>query len=79
MVHHAHGVENLPMWNGFNAKKCVDPFPKQKISYMANLKQPLTSLDTIQETLVVTQICAQECGQKFEIVSYDLGAAKPAM
>ena len=67
------------MWNGFNAKKCVDPFPKQKISYMANLKQPLTSLDTIQETLVVTQICAQECGQKFEIVSYDLGAAKPAM
>ena len=36
-------------------------------------------MDSIQETLRITQRCAKECNQKFGIVTYDLNAAKPAM
>ena len=43
------------------------------------MRQPITSLDVIQETLVLTQRCAEECRQQYGVVTYDLNAAKPAM
>ena len=66
------------MWVGFNSKYHEDRIPKQIVRYMPNMIQPITSLDTVQETLKLTRLCAKECNQKYGIVTYDLNAAKPA-
>lgn len=79
MMSHTLGVEKLPMWVGFNALSYQDNLPKQEVRYLPNMRQPITSLDVIHETLITTQRCAKECGQKFGIVTYDLNAAKLAM
>ena len=64
----------VSMWVGFMSKYYVDNLPQQVVRYL-----PITGLDVIQETLVLTQPCAQECRQPYGVVSYDLNAAKPAM
>ena len=79
MMSHALDVGKVPMWVGYNAKNYEDKLPKQEVRYMPNLRQPIASLDVIQETLITAQRCAKECEQKFGIVTYDLNAAKPAM
>ena len=79
MMKHALLAENIPMWVGFNAKYYVDNLPKQVVLYMPSMKHPITSLSVVQETLRMTQRCAQECNQKYGVVSYDLNAAKPAL
>ena len=78
MMNHAIGGGVLPMWVGFNAKLTTDKLP-QEVHYMPNLRQPITSLDVINQTLITTQRCARECNQEYGVVSYDLNAAKPAM
>lgn len=79
MMSHAVGTALHPMWIGFNAGlSSTDRLPKQEVRYMPNLKQPITSLDVVQETLLTTQRCAEECQQQYGVVSYDLNAAKPA-
>ena len=67
------------MWVGWNSQMTDDPLPKQKIAYMENLTFPITRLDVVAETLHVTQQVAQECGQEYGVVHYDLNAAKPAL
>ena len=79
MMNHALGTRLIPMWVGFNARNYSDSLPKQEVRYMPNIKEPITSLSVIRETLLITQRCATECDQKYGIVSYDLNAAKPAM
>ena len=79
MMSHAIGNDVLPMWVGFNASIYSDHLPKQDVRYMPNLRQPITNLEVVRETLLITQKCANETGQKYGIVSYDLGAAKPAL
>jgi len=79
MMSHAVGASILPMWIGFNAKLTTDNLPRQEIRYMPNLRQPITSLDVIHQTLITTQMCAKECNQEYGVVTYDLNAAKPAM
>ena len=47
MMNHAIGSEvseEVPMWIGFNAMINRDELPRQKVSYMPNLKEPITSL-----------------------------------
>ena len=78
MMCHALKVPETPMWVGFNSQIAKDPLPKQKVLYMPNLRHPITGLDVIQETLNITQHCADDIGQKYGIVTYDLNAAKPA-
>ena len=67
------------MWVGWNSQMTDDPLPKQKIAYMENLTLPITRLGVVAETLRVTQQVAQECGQEYGVVHYDLNAAKPAL
>ena len=67
------------MWVGFMSKYYVDNLPQQDVRYLPNMRQPITGLDVIQETLILTQRCAQECRIPYGVVSYDLNAAKPAM
>ena len=64
-------TDAVPMWIGFNSMFYKDKLPKQKIRYMPNLKEPITSLSVVRQTLVTTQ--------KYGLVTYDLNAAKPAM
>lgn len=66
MMSHALDVGKIPMWVGFNASRYQDNLPKQEVRYMPNLRQPITSLDVIQETLITAQRCAKECEQQFE-------------
>ena len=69
----------VSMWVGFMSKYYVDNLPQLVVRYLLNMRQPITGLDVIQETLVLTQRCVQECRQPYGVVSYDLNAAKPAM
>ena len=62
LMAHALDVENVSMWVGFMSKYYVDNLPQQVVRYLPNMRQPITGLDVIQETLVLTQRCAQECG-----------------
>lgn len=79
LMNHALQGDNIPMWVGFNANICTDNLPKQEVRYMTNLKEPITSLSVVRNTLIATQKCAQECNQTYGVVTYDLNAAKPAM
>ena len=63
---------------GFNSKYHKDRLPKQIVRYMQNMKQPITSLDAVQETLNLARQCADECDQKYSTVTYYLNTAKPA-
>ena len=63
---------------GFQLEYCEDRLPKQIVQYMQNLKQPITSLDAVQETLNLTRRCTDECDHRYGIVTYDLNAAKTA-
>ena len=79
MMSHALDIDVLPMWVGFSSMFHKDRLPKQKILYMPNLKEPITSLAVVRHTLETTQKCAEECNQEYGVVTYDLNAAKPAM
>ena len=70
--------KDTPMWRGWNSLVCEDPLPLQAIGYMENIDLPPTRLDVVQETLRLSQKVAEECGEKYAIVHYDLGIAKPA-
>ena len=69
----------VSIWVGFMSKYYVDNLPQLVVRYLPNMRQPITGLDFIQETLVLTQRCVQLCRQPYGVVSYDLNAAKPAM
>ena len=68
-----------PMWVGWNSQLTDDPLPLQHIEYMENLTLPSTRLDVIAETLRISQQVANECGDEYAIVHYDLLMAKSAI
>ena len=67
------------MWPGWNSQITIDPLPQQNILYMENLNLPPTRLDVVAETLKISQRVAEECGERYIVVTYDLAIAKPAM
>ena len=78
-VAHAIKMTNIPMWSGFNSQIYDDPIPKQIVLYMPNINQSPTSNAVVVETLKMTKKCAEECGQQYGIVTYDLDVAKNAV
>ena len=70
---------DTPMWTGWNSQITVDLLSSQKIAYMRNLNLPITRLDVVAETLNISQRVAEECGDTYAIVTYDLAVAKPAL
>ena len=68
-----------PMWTGWNAQLTHDPLPLQNVAYMENISFPPTRLDVIADTLKISQKVAQECGEPYAVVTYDLAVAKPAL
>ena len=71
--------EDTPMWWGWNSMVHTDELPQQIVGYMENIDLPSTRQDVVQETLCRSQIVAQQCGEQFAIVHYDLAIAKPAL
>ena len=67
------------MWRAWNSLVHKDQLPQQSIGYIENIDLPPTRLDVVQETLSIAQKVAQECGDKYAIVHYDLAIAKPAL
>lgn len=72
-------MESAPLWTGWNALVTEDPLPLQQIKYMENISLPPTQLDVVAETLRTSQKVAEECGEQYAIVTYDLAIAKPAL
>ncbi|KAG1693158.1 Complement component receptor 1-like protein [Nymphon striatum] len=79
MLMHAFEMESIPMWTRFNAWNYVDHLPKQVVLYMPNIDRSPTNDDVVVETLSITQKCAEECGQPYGVVTYDLDVAKRAV
>ena len=79
MISHTLKVGIFPMWVSFNSIFYKDDLPKQTIRYMPNLKEPITSLAVVRQTLGTTLKCGEECNQEYGIVTYDLNGTKPAM
>ena len=70
--------DDVPMWLGFNACGYHDRVAKQNVYYMPNLNKPITTQEVIVETMRTSQKCAQECGQQYGLVTYDLDVARTA-
>ena len=72
-------LHDIPSWTGWNALVTEDTLPLQKVLYMENITLPPTQMNVVLETLKVSQKVAEECGQEYAFVTYDLAIAKPAM
>lgn len=78
MTHHYHKGD-IPMWIGYNSKTVSDNHPKQKVTYLRNHDEISTNPAMVLETLKITGKIAEECGQSYGCVTYDLAIAKPAL
>ncbi|MPC63298.1 hypothetical protein E2C01_057394 [Portunus trituberculatus] len=78
LVSHHLNSESVPMWVGFNACLHQDRLLKQVVHHMPNLNQPITKDDVVADTMRTAQKCAEECGQMYDLVTYDLDVAKTA-
>ena len=63
------------MWAGWNTQRYPEPVKKQVVCYMQNIRLPPTREDVVKETLKRSQAVANECGDKYAIVTYDLAVA----
>lgn len=68
-----------PMWTGWNSLITEDVLPKQRVLYLENLTLPPTRNDVVLETMKMSQQIAQECGEDYMLVHYDLAIARPAL
>jgi hypothetical protein len=68
----------VPMWAPWNSLITADKLPQQNVCYLQNISLPPTRLDVVAETLRIAQKVASECKEKYAVVTYDLGIAKPA-
>ena len=68
----------VPMWHGWNSLKEVDINPQQKVMYLQRIRLPPTRNDVVRETMRRAMLIAQECGEKYGLVTYDLAVAKIA-
>jgi hypothetical protein len=70
--------KSTPMWSGWNSMLTRDDLPTQKIGYLANIGEPPTRLDVVNETMKRNLAIAEECKEKYITTTYDLAIAKPA-
>lgn len=70
---------NVPMWVGWNSRMVKDESPIQKVWYLPQINASPTSAAVVVETMKRSQKIAEECGQNFIAVTYDLGIANKAL
>lgn len=74
--HLAKGIQNTPMWVGWNSRIVRDTFPQQKICYLPQLKASPISSAAVAETMRIAKRAAGECNQTSISVTYDLALSK---
>lgn len=68
-------IDEVYRWSGWNAQRTVDVNPMHNIAYLPNLNMSPTADAVVCKTLETALSIAEECGQKFIIVTYDLAIA----
>lgn len=79
MFNNAYNTKAAKRWFGFNCERSIDQNPIQRIGYLPNLNASPTSDSVVKKTLEIAQNIAQECGQNYIIVTYDLAIASKAL
>lgn len=70
-------LNDTPMWRGRHSLVHQDYLPLQDIGYIENTELPPTRLDIVHETPSKAQKVAQEWGDIYATVHYNLAIAKP--
>ena len=63
---------DTPLYAGFMSKYINDPLPLQRICYMDPMPRSPTNNNVVKETMVRTLKIANETGQDYAVVTYDL-------
>lgn len=79
ILSHLLQIENTPMWVGYNSLIYQDNTCMQKVSYLTTINASPTSTSVVIETLKQSQKVAEECGETYMQVTYDLAIAKIAL
>lgn len=78
MLHHFFQVASATRWFSWNSDRIIDVNPVQRIGYLPNMNVSPTSDSAVYKTLEIALKIADECGQKFIVVTYDLAIASKA-
>lgn len=78
MLHHALDISGASRWFSWNSQRAIDANPMQKIGYLPNMNMSPTSDAVVLKTLRTALKIADECEQKFIVVTYDLAIASKA-
>ena len=69
---------NTPLHAGFMSKFVEDPLQLQRICYIGPIPRSPTNNDVVRETMIRTMNVANETGQEYAVVTYDLQVALEA-
>ena len=72
------GLQCYPAWSGFVSLLGTPPIRPTTIDYYPVIPFPITDYATIAETLRFAEEASKEVGQKYAIVTYDLGVCLKA-
>ena len=64
------------MWVGWNSQRLTDIFPQQQEVYLPKINQSSASMSVVAETLRICKRIANESGQQYIYVPYDLATAR---
>lgn len=78
MLYHDLGIDGATRWFEWNSKRIIDTNPIQNIGYLPNLNASPTSDSVVMRTLQTAVDIADECQQKYIVVTYDLAIASKA-
>lgn len=78
MIYHALNIDGATRWFVWNSERGTDENPIQKIGYLPNLNMSPTSEAVVRKTLQIALDIANECDQRYIVVTYDLAIASKA-
>lgn len=78
MYYFKFGLSKIKRWSGWNADRVCDENPIQVIGYLPNLNMSPTNDAVVMKTLEMAKQLADECNQKYIVVTYDLAIAMKA-
>lgn len=78
MMNYALNTSGAKIWFLWNSKRIVDSNPLHNIGYIPNLNSSPTSDATVKKTLEIACNIANDCHQRYIIVTYDLAIAMKA-
>lgn len=79
MTAHCLAIPKVPMWIGANNLIYEDKSNQQQVCYLTTINQSPTHAAVVRETMLRSLKAAEELGEEYMQVTYDLGIAKIAM